>query len=109
MNIEKKYAWGVVVTHGGGEIAITDKDLDLSIDLPEKVGAKLSEDHLEAIEEVLEDFDDFCAPITNVNRVDCIFARLDLGGDWSPWVVGDDLEEVMEQLDDLYEIYSDYF
>ncbi len=111
MNIERKYSAGIVVTHAGGEMALTDKQLDLSVDLPDKTGAKLTEDQLSEIEGALESYEDFVAPMTNVKRVDSdhIFARLDLGGYWSPYVVGDHIEEVMEQLDDLYGIYEDYF
>ena len=111
MNIERKYSAGIVVTHAGGEMALTDKQLDLSVDLPDKTGAKLTEDQLSEIEGALESYGDFVAPMTNVKRVDSdhIFARLDLGGYWSPYVVGDHIEEVMEQLDDLYGIYEDYF
>jgi len=111
MRIDKKYSAGVVVTHGGGEMALTDRQLDLSIDLPTKTGAKLNEEQLAEIESALDSYEDFVAPITNVKRVDSdhIFARLDLGGYWSAYVVGDHIEEVMEQLDDLYGIYEDYF
>jgi len=111
VKIEKKYSAGVVITHAGGEMALTDKQLDLSIELPSKTGAKLNEEQLELISEAAEAYEDFLLPMTNVKRVDSdhIFARLDLGGYWSPYVVGDHIEEVMEQLDDLYGIYEDYF
>ena len=46
--------------------------------------------------------------MTSATRVEGVFARLDLGGYWSNWVVGEDLEDVMEQLDDLYGVYEDY-
>ena len=107
MNIEKKVADGVKVIHAGGELALTDRDLDLSIDLP-KPGKKLSEDHLKAIENAIELHEGFVKPITSATRVEGVFARLDLGGYWSNWVVGEDLEDVMEQLDDLYGVYEDY-
>lgn len=111
MNIERKYSAGVIVTHAGGEMALTDKQLDLGIDLPDKTGIKLTEEQLLEIETALESYEDFVPPLINVKRVDSehIFARLDLGGYWSAYVVGDHIEEVMEQLDDLYGIYEDYF
>ena len=46
--------------------------------------------------------------ILSAKRVYGVFARMDLGGRWSSWVWGDDAEEVMEQLDDLYGLYEDY-
>jgi len=107
MYVEKKRADGIKVTHAGGEIAITDKELDLSMALP-SMGKPFSEDQLKAIEDRLESHDDFVKPMVTVTRVDGIFARLDLGGYFSPWVVGEDLEEVMEQLDDIYGVYDDY-
>ena len=76
MYIEKKRADGIKVTHAGGEIAITDKELDLSIALPSR-GKPFSEDHLKAIEDRLESHDDFVKPMVTVTRVDGVFARLD--------------------------------
>lgn len=107
MNIDKKIADGVKIIHAGGELALTDKELDLSIELP-KVGKSLTEDHLKAIESAIEDHEDYFPPMTSATRIEGVFARLDLGGYWSNWVVGEDLEDVMEQLDDLYGVYEDY-
>jgi len=107
MNIEKKIADGVKITHAGGELALTDRELDLSIELP-KVGKPIPEDCLKAIESSIELHEDFVKPMTSATRVEGVFARLDLGGYWSNWVVGEDLEDVMEQLDDLYGVYEDY-
>jgi hypothetical protein len=107
MRVDKKRADGIKVVHGGGELAITDRELDLSIALP-SLGKSFTEDHLLAIEAALEDHEEVVFPIISITRVDAIFARLDMGGYWSPWVVGETLEDVMEQLDDLYGVYDDY-
>ena len=107
MYIEKKRADGIKVTHAAGEIALTDKELDLSFSLP-TIGKPFSEEQLKAIEDRLETYNNFVKPISNITRIDGVFARLDLGGYFSPWVVGEDLEDVMEQLDDIYGVYDDY-
>ena len=108
MFVEKKLASGVKVVHSGGELAITDKELDLSIDLPKKNNTPLSNVQIDAVLEVVKNHGDFVEPLISATRVDGVFARLDLGGYMSSWVVGEDLEEVMEQLDDLYGVYEDY-
>jgi len=107
MRVEKKVTDGVRIVNAGGELVLTDRELDLSIELP-KAGAKLNEEQIMAIQESVEDHGDFFPPITSVERVDGLFARLDLGGYWSGWVVGTDIEDVMEQLDDLHGVYNDY-
>lgn len=110
MKIEKVVSWGVVLKHGGelggGELVIPDDELGL--ELPERKcdlsGALLSqiEAHLPS------DLEDVTLPLLGGKRKELLFARIDLGGYWSPWVAGDDIEEVMEQMDDLYGIYNDY-
>lgn len=108
MYVQKEFNKGVKIVHSGGELCLTDKELDLSIELPKQDGVPLTEGQIKILLEVIKDHEDFVAPIVSATRVDCIFARLDLGGYMSPWVVGEDLEEVMEQLDDLYGVYEDY-
>lgn len=110
MKIDKVVSWGVILKHGGeqggGEFAIPDDEMD--IELPEQE-SDLSGELLSEIEGQLSDeLEGVTLPLLSGKRKKFLFARIDLGGYWSPWIAGDDIEEVMEQMDDLYGIYNDY-
>ena len=106
--VDKEQGYGISITHGGGEFALPDDYLPL--DLAETLSVVLTDDHLHDLKVFFgrPEWDWVVLPLLKTTRVKGLFGRVDLGGYWSPWVVGDDLEDVMEQLDDLYGVYEDY-
>ena len=108
MYIDKDQGYGISVTHEGGEFALPDDHHPL--DLAQKVDMRLTEDQRADLVQFFgrPEWDWVGLPLLSVRRVKGLFGRVDLGGYWSPWVVGDDLEDVMEQLDHLYGVYEDY-
>lgn len=107
MRIDKERGWGYVITHSSGEFCIPDGETAIDCDI-KRSGTALPKEVIELIVSEVDDEDLIGLPVLSGKRVNGLFARLDLGGYWSPWVWGDNLEEVMEQLDDLYGIYEDY-
>lgn len=108
MYIDKDEGYGLSITHEGGEFALPDDQHPL--ELPSSVAYKLTVDQRTDLSVFLgrPEWDWVVLPLIHVRRVKGLFGRVDLGGYWSSWVVGDDLEDVMEQLDDLYGVYEDY-
>lgn len=104
MRIERRHNWGVVVKHGSGELCLLDGAYGAEFD---ERRFNLNDDHLRQIEDYLDE-EDVSLPLLSGVRLEALFGRVDFGGYWSPWVCGDTMEEVMEQLDDLYGIYNDY-
>ena len=108
MYVDKDRGYGISVTHEGGDFALPDDHHPL--ELPHRVDVSLSQDEMHDLEVFFgrPEWDCVVVPLLTVRRVKGLFGRVDLGGYWSQWVVGDDLEDVMEQLDDLYGVYEDY-
>lgn len=108
MYIDQDQGYGLSVVHGGGEFALPDEQHP--VNLPDDLNVNLTPDHINDLVAFFgrPEWDWLCLPLQGVRRVRGLFGRVDLGGHWSPWVVGDDLEDVMEQLDDLYGVYEDY-
>lgn len=107
MNVDKERGWGFVISHSSGEFCIPDGETTVEYDT-KRSGSPLPREVIDSIVSEVDDEDLICVPVLSGKRVKGLFARLDFGGYWSPWVWGDDLEDVMEQLDDLYGVYEDY-
>lgn len=107
MRLDKMYCWGFVLVHTGGEFVIPQSETSLE-HFGRKSGASLTDESIEEIVTEVNDEDLIVLPVLSGKRVEGIFCRLDLGGYWSEWVWGEDMEEVLEQLDDLYGVYEDY-
>lgn len=103
-NIEKLEGWGYVIVDAASEVAIPDTQTQ--VDLERRFIEKVDPETLDLL--ILELDFEVELPVISCKRVRGVFARLDMGGYWSPYSWGETFEEVMEQLDDLYGVYEDY-
>lgn len=109
MTVEIEHGWGYHIKHSAGECGLPD--CDSPVDLEESKRVKISDEdrgQIEWIVRMMDERDEIVLPILSVKRVNGCFAKFDLGGYFSLWVVGESKEDVMEQLDDLYGVYEDY-
>ena len=93
------FGWQIRSTEGLW--AVTDSDVTIEVD------AEVLKPFTDGFDEallVLEEYDEIFADleITLIERVDGFFMRKKIGGEWSPWVFGEEEPLARERFEDEY-------